>query len=417
MWDPYAEFESATLPNGLTVHATHWPGRPWEAMGFLFHSGAEQDPIGLEGLSHFDEHLVSKNARVSPSDLQLFFDDCGGRVKLGETRDQSTVYHFFVPADHKILTDAFSIFGHMLLSAKLKRCIEHERRVVIEEFKWHYQTNLKLDLARRERRAVYAGCWLERFVRPLGHPESVGRMTQQDLQQHYDAHYTPANLSIVGVGGMRLLELVHLLENSPFAVSKPGMRTPLPIPMTEVVQPTENRHVVEMSSYISMQINSCAYRSVARVPGIVTKRTMRIMRSMLREILDEEIRQRRGWTYATTTGCIFYRYFHQFTIHCDSFAPDAITDIEEIIETCIRSIASRRDLFDRVKRHALVSNSLLDPTGIGVCDDALDDLEEEQRIVTLTEVQEDLERVTFEDVLNAAQWIVPERRWTLLIRP
>jgi len=44
MWDPYAEFESATLPNGLKVYAAHWAERPWQAIGFVIHSGAEQDP-------------------------------------------------------------------------------------------------------------------------------------------------------------------------------------------------------------------------------------------------------------------------------------------------------------------------------------------------------------------------------------
>ena len=65
MWDPYSEFRTATLPNGLTVHAAHWPGRPWESVGVLIHSGAEQDPFGLEGLSHFVEHLVSKKHHTS----------------------------------------------------------------------------------------------------------------------------------------------------------------------------------------------------------------------------------------------------------------------------------------------------------------------------------------------------------------
>lgn len=186
MWDPYAEFQSATLSNGLTIHAAHWPERPWEAMGFLIHSGAEHDPVGFEGLLHYIEHVVSENANVSKKEMQAFFDDCGGMVNLGTTGYPYTRYRFFVPTDKAILARAFSMFGHMLLSAKLKKFIDRERQVIIGEFHRHYPVKFKLDLGVREHKALYAGYWLERFVRLLGNPESVGRITQSELQSHYD---------------------------------------------------------------------------------------------------------------------------------------------------------------------------------------------------------------------------------------
>ena len=83
MWDPYAEFESATLPNGLTVHAAHWSGRPWQAMGVLVHSCAEQDPVGLEGLAHFTEHLdASRSMEVPAQSVVSFFKDHDGVAGL-----------------------------------------------------------------------------------------------------------------------------------------------------------------------------------------------------------------------------------------------------------------------------------------------------------------------------------------------
>ena len=243
MWDPYAEFDSAMLPNGLTVHAAHWPGRPWEAMGFLIHSGAEHDLVGLEGLSHFVEHAVSENTDVSKRDMEAFFEDCGGMANLGTTGYPYTRYHFFVPIDRAVLIQAFSMFGQMLLSAKLEKFIERERQVIIGEFHRYYPVKLKLDLAVREHKILYNGYWLERFVRPLGNPESVRRITQSHLQSYYDTHYTPVNMSIVGVGGMMLSELVELISESPFATSKKGVRTLTPNPATDVALPTETRYV------------------------------------------------------------------------------------------------------------------------------------------------------------------------------
>lgn len=417
MWDPYAEFKSAILPNGLSVHAAHWPGRPWETMGFLIHSGAEYDPVGLEGLSHFIEHVVSENTNVSKREMEAFFEDCGGMVNLGRTGYPCTYYRFLVPTDMAILARAFSMFGHMLLLAKLEKCIERERQVIISEFHRHYPVKFKLDLDMREHKALYAGYWLGRFVRPLGNPESVGRITRSELQSHYDTHYTPANMSIVGVGGMELSDLVELLSESPFATSKDGARTPLPIPAIDLALPLETRHVFEASKHITVPIKVGGYRSVAKIPGNINRQVIRIMKEMFNEVLFEEVREQRAWAYAIDCSRHNFRHFYEFSINCGALALKAIDDIEEVIEVCIGSMTDREDLFKQVKRRALASNFMTDPTGKGICDGTLGDLAEHQRIISLAEIGKDLERVTMSDVRNTLQWLRPERRWTLITRP
>jgi len=220
MWDPYAEFQSATLANGLNVYAAFWPERPWEVVGFLIHSGAEQDPLGREGTAHFVEHLIAENSNVSKRKMCAFFANCGGKVNLGKTGYAASYYHFFVPTDKVILEKAFSLFGHMLLLAKIEKFIERERQVIKGEFYQHYPIKFQLDVDMHKHKTLYGGCWLERFVRPFGDAESIERITQSDLQLYYDSHYTPANISVVGVGGVTLPELVKFLSESPFATNK-----------------------------------------------------------------------------------------------------------------------------------------------------------------------------------------------------
>lgn len=417
MWDPYAEFQSEILPNGLTVHAAHWLERPWEAMGFLIHSGAEHDPIGLEGLSHFVEHLISENTDVPKKNLSAFFEDCGGQADLGRTGHPHTCYRFFVPTDQAVIAKAFSMFGHMLFSAKLEKVIERERQVIIGEFHRSYPVKFKLELAARKNKALYAGYWLERFVGAFGAPESVGRATQNDLQSHYDTHYTPANMSIVGVGGMTLSELVKLLSQSPFATIKKGAKTPLPIPATDVAPPLETRHVLEMSEHLTMPTEVGAYQSVAKIPGNVNARAVLIMKKMFDEALTEEVRERRAWAYDINSARHNFRHFHEFSINCGALALTALNGIEEVVEICIASMKDREDLFKHAKQCTLASNSLIDPTGRGICDGALDDLADNQRIISLTEYLHDIKRVTMNDIHDLLQWLRPERRWTLITRP
>jgi len=418
MWDPYAEFQSATLSNGLTVHAAHWPGRPWEAMGFLIHSGAEHDPVGLEGLAHFVEHLVSENTNVSKKEMHAFFKNCGGEVHLGTTGYPSTRYRFFLPAEKIILARAFSIFSHMLLSAKLEKFIERERQVIIREFYNKYPARYWFDLDVREHKALYTGYWLERFVSPLGNPESVERIAQSDLQSYYDMHYTPANMSVVGVGGMALSELAEVLSESPFAVSEEGTRTPLPTPTSDVAPPSETRYVFDMSKQLTAPIEVIgSYRSVAKIPGNVNARAIDIMEYMFDEVLNEEVREKRAWAYAVNSSQRDLQHFHDFSIRCGGLALETIDEIEKIIEDCIISVKDREDLFKQTRRYILASSLMADLTGRGVCDKALNNLAYHQRIIPLAEYRNDTERVTIGDVRDLFQWLRPDRRWTLILKP
>ena len=419
MWDPYAEFQSETLPNGLTVYAAHWQNRPWEAMGFIVHSGAEYDPIGLEGLAHFVEHLVSDNANVPQEEMAAFFENCGGTVDFGNTGYPATKYRFFAPADKTVLTKAFSMFGYMLLSAKLEKSIERERQIVTSEFCKEYPVQFKFDLNVREQKALHAGCWLERFVLPFGNLESIGRIAQSDLQSYYDANYTPENISIVGVGGMALSELVSLLGESPFAMSKNGLRTPLPIQTSNVDLPSETRYVFELSKHITTQSPSKtgSYRSVAKIPGNAKTQAIKILSEMVDGILYEEVRKKRAWAYSTKCSRHYFRHFHELSIDCLALALEALDEIEKIVEYCIASAEDRRDLFMQAKRRILASYLMVDLTGINICDGALDDLADYQRIVSFTEYGAGVEQTTMSDVCDLLQWLRPERRWTLIAKP
>ncbi|MBI2054328.1 MAG: insulinase family protein [Candidatus Staskawiczbacteria bacterium] len=420
MWDPYAEFESAVLPNGLTVYAAHWPERPWEAMGFLVHSGAEQDPVGLEGLAHFVEHMVSKNAILSRKEISAFFEDCGGWVNTGETGHMCAQYNFFAPAEKEIIAKAFSIFGHMMLSEKLGRFIERERQVIIGEFHEKYPTRFaSFDLEMQERKTLYPGYWLERFPGfVFGTPESVKKITQNDLQTYYDANYTPANISVVGVGRLKLDEIVNLLSESNFGVNKNGQRTELPCCVKKICQPIENRYVFEYSKHISMQepIKAAFYRTAAVIPGDVNT-AIGLLKHMLDEILDDEIRQSRAWTYNIHCSWCNLRHFHEFSINCKALKLEAVDFIEDIIETCIASLEGRNDLFEKIKKRAIASNRLMDQRGIGICNGALNDLSRFYKIISLAEYEKKLEAVQMSDIQNLLQWIGPERRWTLIKKP
>lgn len=417
LWDPYAEFEKEVLPNGLSVYTAHWPNRPWEAMGFLIHSGAEQDPVGLEGLAHFVEHLTFDNAKISRRELTDFFENCGGRTNYGCTSHYDTSYKFFVPAEKELLSSALSHFGDALLSARFKKAIERERQIIINEFHQRYPVKVDIDMLTRKNKAIFSGYWLERIVRPFGNLESIARISEHDLQLFYDAHYAPRNMSVVAVGGLTAKEIAELLAESHFGAEKTGERTPLPTPVSSMAIPSENRHVIEMSKHITSEMKVAYYQSYAAIPGSINTGTLRLLCDMFDEVLFDEIREQRAWTYHVDCSFGDYRYFYELNIDCRKFDVMAINDIENLIEICIASMNDREDLLEKVKRAFIKRQSLVDINGRNLCNNALGDIATSHRIITLREWLGSIEQVTMSDIREALKWIRPEHRWTCIAKP
>ncbi len=419
MWDPYAEFESTVLSNGLTVHAAHWPGRPWESIGFLIHSGAEHDPVGLEGLAHFVEHLVGNNAPIPQEDLSTFFDDCGGNVDLGATGYPNTEYTCFVPIDDAILGKAFSLLGETLLSSRLEQCVEAQRTVILAEFHREYPRALPFELDRHKAKMLYDGSWLERFVAPLGSPDSIKRITQEDLQLSYDRHYTPKNMSIVAVGGLTVSALVQLLSESPFAMHKDGARTPFPVPVSNVAPPSQTRHVINVSEHMttSSPLEVGGYESVGKLPGTIHRSTVTIVRRLLQQALFQEVRGCRSWAYDISCHTCNFRHLYQFAIVCYGLELQALPTIEQVVDGVIASVGEREDLFDQMKRQMIASVFMVDTTAAGVRDSAMNELIGHQRIRSLAEDLRSFEQVSMTDVRNVLDWLRPDRRWTQITQP
>ena len=409
MWDPYADFQKMVLSNGLTVYALHMPKRP-QAMGFMVHAGAEYDPVGKPGVAHFAEHLVSKNLSIPHEDAEAFFEDQGGNVRFGSTGYPATEYSFFLPNDNSLVARGLDIFGEMLFSAKLEKRVEEEREIILREHEYHWKDQEKLTRIKMERETVYHGWWLERSYNPLGNPSSIKAITQPDVRQFYENHYTPANTSMVAVGGMEPDELFRLASESLLAAKKPGARIPQVQPAQTVEAPLHTYCVQKSKD------SACSYRTVALVPGNAYVK-IEVLCKMLGKILDQEVRQKRQWTYAAGCGCYDFRHFHGFAAHCSDLAEENLPDMELLVNDCINRLHEAADLFEKIRNSLIKENGMRDWGIKALRNGAMQDLENFQRIITLSEYGRMLQTMTIDDIRGLLPWICPERRWTLICKP
>ncbi|MDB5254074.1 MAG: Peptidase domain protein [Parcubacteria group bacterium] len=416
MYDPFAEFKKNVLSNGLEVHSVFWD-RPWIRVEIVVHSGAREDPVAMPGLAHFVEHAVRKNIPNREfNKANEFFEACGGETGFGTTNYLSTQYGFAIPANPAIFREALSIFGSMLLGARLGKDVERERMVIHREFNTRYSHLEKLEWDMGIRKALFKGHRLETYNRPLGRPEGFLSTTQDDLQRFYDTHYVPANISVVIVGGVQTEEMLAELEKSPFGIQKSGVRNPISQPFKKVPVVLEHSKVVKLSEHSNFTVDQTEYKATWAFPADFPRQARRVFNQMLDNILWEEVREKRGLAYSINTASSDFQDILEYEI-VGQIVPTATSYIDELVRKCIRMVPSRRDLFVRKLRSTIQRCSMLDLSGSDLADNAADDLLRHHRIISMLEVRDALEKVTHEQIEEAATFLSSDRQYTFILSP
>ena len=416
MYDPYAEFTKHVLSNGLEVHSVFWD-RPWIGMEIVVHSGGREDPVAMPGLAHFVEHVVSQNIPDwEHNKARRFFEETGGRVGFGNTGYDSTRYDFSIPTDPLLFRQALAIFGSMLLDVKVEKNVERERKVIFREFNERYPFLEKLEWDMGIRKALFKGHRLETWNRPLGRPEGFLSATEADLQDFYDTHYVPANISLVIIGGLATEEVIAELEKSPFGMRKDGVRNPIPQPFNQIPSPAQQAKTVKLSDHVNFKVDQTEYKATWAFPADFPRQARRVFDRVLDQVLTDEIREKRGLAYGMSTDYTGFHDVYEYEI-CGQIAPDATPYINELVRKCILMVPSRHDLFDQKLRGCIQECLMTDLSGLGLADNAADDLVSDHRIITMQEVRDDLHKVTHEQMAEATALLSSERQYTFITCP
>lgn len=418
MFDPFDSFEKGILPNGLEIHSSHLPNVDWQYVGFVVHSGANRDPVGLEGLAHFVEHLVSENTGIVSEEIYNFFRACGGYASLGVTNYESTKYDFFLPAEDEKLLKAFEIFGDMLLRCQLKKEIKKTREIIIQEFLGHFPFNYQLALRQREIKTVFAGYPQERFIRPLGSRKTIQKINQKNLQDFYVENYHPKNISLVTVGKLKVYQIMDLLFKTPFEIEKSGDKTQLPAKEKEVGPLKENRYVFQFSKHRKENIpqTSC-FKSVAKLPGIFNFWAIDLFSILLSRTLSREIRGKRSLAYEVGVSFKNFINFYEILTECPNFKTDCQNEIEEVVTECIESLKSNRELFQKAKEDLLLKYSLIDLSGRTLLNLVMEQIAVYQRIEPIYLWKREIQKVSFSEIQKIVDLLQAKNRWSLLKVP
>ena len=353
MWDPYAEFQHKKIANGPDIYACHWPNRSREKVHIIVHAGSLQDKKGREGTAHLLEHLLCYGGKIGGDvESDIFFKDQGGRINYN-TSTFATQCHFYGPARRDFLAPALAMVGKNIYNFSANEdLLAKERKIVTGEFRSYYPLQFTLEIEMRERRTLFSETPLERLIVPIGGSlESIEQISNSDLLAFYRQYYIPANISIVAVGGMPVEEVFRLVEDGPFSAGG-GSRVELPKAMSDLPALAENNYDFSASCYLknSASFNCSRLKISVVLPGTIARAPVSIFSDLVKEAVNNEIREKRRWSYGLKSECIDYKALHAMVLQFHDLPPNKLAETEVAIKSAVNSLWWDEKLLEIIRR-------------------------------------------------------------------
>jgi predicted Zn-dependent peptidase len=123
------------LPNGLEVIAETSESAVSTSVGFFVATGARDESPGIEGVSHFLEHMIFKGPPgVTAEEINRRFDQLGAAANAF-TSEEDTVYHAAVLPRHQ--HEAVELLAGLMRPELGEDDFEMEKKVILEEIRMY----------------------------------------------------------------------------------------------------------------------------------------------------------------------------------------------------------------------------------------------------------------------------------------
>ena len=183
------EFKVDKLKNGLTVVGEINKSAKSSAVGFFVKTGARDENLQINGVSHFLEHMVFKGTdRLSPFAVNEAFDKMGAEYNAF-TGEENTVFYAAVLPEY--LTDVTKLWVEMMRPALRTEDFNIEKQVIKEEIAM-YKDQPNFDVLDRCRLLYFGSHPCGHSV--LGSEENIDAMTAEQMRGYFSARYVPNNM-------------------------------------------------------------------------------------------------------------------------------------------------------------------------------------------------------------------------------
>ncbi len=218
--NPFADFETHHLSNGVKVWFKHLPGVPNVSVSAGVPVGSDADPPGKEQLAHFTEHMLfSDHDGRTEQEIKDAVEGLGGR-RNGVTYRDHTWYYVTIGREHGLF--AIEWLAGILSPHAMDPAVVDRGRQPVEN-----------EIGARPRElfdhlgALFTASWLvppdfweaEFGISRLRDPNrdvwrSLQGITPDDLRGFYDQHYAPGQITVTIVGDLDAADALATAERT-----------------------------------------------------------------------------------------------------------------------------------------------------------------------------------------------------------
>jgi len=187
------------FPNGVRLILVPVSGVNSTATAVMVGVGSRYETSGINGVSHFLEHMVFKGTEKYPTTDDVNTIERAGGLQNAYTDIDITNYHNKVLASDWEL--ALDINKELALNPRLpKEWVDKERDVILEEMK-RYEDEPASKVEEAYHALLYPNTKLG--MRIIGEVESLRSVSAKELRDYHDAWYTPGKMVVILAGDVK----------------------------------------------------------------------------------------------------------------------------------------------------------------------------------------------------------------------
>ena len=201
------EFKKKKLANGLCLIGEVNKSAKSAAVGFFVKTGARDETLQINGVSHFLEHMLFKGTeKLNAFEVSEAFDKRGAEFNAA-TGEEYTIFYAKVLPEY--LVEIIGLWIELMRPALRDDDFDIEKNVIKEEIAM-YQDLPSFDVMDRCRNLYFDGHPCGNSI--LGSNESIDGLTAKQMRDYFLKRYSPNNMVLACAGNFDWSQICSVVE-------------------------------------------------------------------------------------------------------------------------------------------------------------------------------------------------------------
>ena len=227
------DYAAYIMPNHLKVILCSDPTTNEGGASMDVHVGACSDPPGVNGLAHFNEHMLFLGTKQYPKEdsFESFLATNGG-TSNAYTDSEDTVYHFTMDAEtDSRFAEGLSRFGSFFTSPLFTESAtgrelnaiesEHAKNIQSDNFRIY-----QIEKGRQNSEHPHSKFFTGNKQTLLENTKKAGLDLRQELIKFYNQHYSSNQMTLAVVGPQSIDKLKEMVEQAFAEIPNRGVAKP-----------------------------------------------------------------------------------------------------------------------------------------------------------------------------------------------